>query len=75
MIILIIALIKILQYSINEFALLKGRRFELTGGEFGGIGEVTELSEGAPEETRAEIAENRDAWRKLADAGSEGSST
>jgi hypothetical protein len=49
----------------EEFALLKGRRFELTGGEFGGIWEVTELKH---LKRLAEIAEDRDAWRKLVDA-------
>jgi len=49
----------------EEFALLKGRRFELTGGAIRGIGEVTELRH---LNRLAEIAVDRAAWRKLADA-------
>jgi hypothetical protein len=49
----------------EEFALLKGRRFELTGGALRGIGEVTQLKH---LKRLAEIAADRAAWRKLANA-------
>jgi hypothetical protein len=54
---------------VEEFQLLRGRRLELTGGDEIGIGKLTTA---ADMKRLAEVAADRQSWRKLADAVAEG---
>jgi hypothetical protein len=53
----------------EEFGLLKGRRFELTGGALRGIGELTTQEH---LQKLVEVAADRQKWRVLADAVTDG---